>query len=179
VVVKIAGCPLGSDTAKGATRRIVDDNVGLIWLVAAYSQLEAGADGEGQAGISDGADVLLAEEIFQLSKDRDVTGYGVGDVEIEFGIAEVEIAVGEKERVAKVGVKAVEEGRVVGTAGESAFEGCGEFVSGVLDSKEASVRRTAEGTGSDEGTLRSDRNAGQVGVGCGGTGIGVDGIVGE
>ena len=85
--------------------------------VAADADLHAGADGEGQAGVADGADVLLAEKIVELSEDGDVAGGGEDGVEVEFGVAEVEIAVGQQEGVAAVAVVVELEGGVVAAAG--------------------------------------------------------------
>ena len=89
---------------------------------------------------------------------------GVGSVEIEFGVAEVQVAVWEQERVAEVGVEAVEEGGVVGAAGHGSLEGGGEIVAGVSGGEEAGVRRTAEGAGSDERPFCADGDAGKVGI---------------
>jgi len=45
----------------------------LMWRsVAADANLHAGAEGERQAGIANGAYVLLAEEVIELSEDGDV-----------------------------------------------------------------------------------------------------------
>src|SRR5271170_939565 len=62
--------------------------------VAANPDLHAGADREGQARIPNWADVLLAEKIVELSEDGDVAGDGKDVVEVEFGVAVVEIEVG-------------------------------------------------------------------------------------
>jgi hypothetical protein len=44
------------------------------WSVAADSYFEAGADGEGQRRVTDGADVLLTEEVVELGEEGDVVG---------------------------------------------------------------------------------------------------------
>ncbi len=72
--------------------------------VAADSDLYTGTDGERQSGVADGADVLFAEEIVELREDGDVAGGFEDDVEVELGVAEVEVAIGEKKEVAVDGV---------------------------------------------------------------------------
>ena len=64
-------------------------------LVATDADLHAGADRERQARIADGADVLLAEKIVELGEEFDVAGGGEDGVEVELGVTEVEVAVGE------------------------------------------------------------------------------------
>ncbi len=58
-------------------------------------------------------------------------------VEVELGVAEVEIAVGEQEGVAAVAIVVELEGGVVAAAGERAFDGGGEFVGDEFDCEEA------------------------------------------
>jgi hypothetical protein len=48
--------------------------------------------------------VLLAEKIVELGEEGDVAGSSEDDVEVELGVAEVEVAVGEEERVAVIAV---------------------------------------------------------------------------
>ncbi len=117
-------------------------------------------------------------------KTDDPGAEGVGAVEVELGVAEVEVAVGQEEGVAEVGVEAVEEGGVVGAAGQGSFEGGGEFGGGVLGGEEAGVGWATEGTGSDERAFGSDGDAGEVGivvgkaqaVGVAGEGVEDDGV---
>ena len=52
-------------------------------LLATEADLEARANVEGQAGIADGPDVLLAEQVVELGKDGDLPGGGVSEAEIE------------------------------------------------------------------------------------------------
>src|SRR6267154_1313039 len=54
--------------------------------VAADADLHAGADGEGQAGVADGADVWLVEEIVELGEEGDAAGGGEDGVEVELGV---------------------------------------------------------------------------------------------
>ncbi len=61
--------------------------------------------------------MLLAEEIVELGEDGDVAGGGEDGVEVEFGVGEVEVAVGEEEGVAAVAVVVELEGGVVAAAG--------------------------------------------------------------
>ena len=145
--------------------------------VAADSDLHAGADGEGQAGVADGADVLLAEKIVELGEEGDVAGGGEDGVEIELGVGEVEIAVGEEEGVAVVAVVVELEGGVVAAAGDSAFEGGGEAVGGEFGGEEAGAGRAAEGAAADERGEGSDGDAGEVGIEGGGDGVGCEGLV--
>src|SRR5579859_3706078 len=98
--------------------------------VAAYADLHAGANGEGQPGVADGADVLLAEKIVELGEEGDVAGGDEDGVEVEFGVGEVEIAVGEEESVAVVAVIVELEGGVVAVAGECTLDGGGEAAGG-------------------------------------------------
>ncbi len=147
--------------------------------VAADANLHAGADGKGQAGIADGADVLLAEEVVELGEDGDVFVGRVSGVEVELEVAEVEVAVGEEERVSAVAVVVQLEGGVVAVAADSAFDGGGEFFDGVLRGEEAGVGRAAEGSAADQRREGSDRDAGEVGVGGGGYGIVGEGLLDE
>ncbi len=70
--------------------------------------------------------MLLAEQIVELREEGDVAGGGEDQVEIEFGVGEVEIAVGEEEGVAAVAIVVELEGGVVAAAGEGTFERGGE-----------------------------------------------------
>src|ERR1700733_2314379 len=90
------------------------------------------------------------------------------DVEIEFRVAEVQIAVGEKQSVATNAVVVKLEGGVVAAAAEGAFDRGGETIRCVLRGEETGVRRTVEGPAANEGRERSDGDAGKVGVGRGG-----------
>src|ERR1700730_17568837 len=101
--------------------------------VAADSDLHAGADGERQAGVADGADVLLIEKIVELGEESDMAGGFEDGVEVELGVGVVEVGIGEEEEVAVDGVGAgtgvVElEVGVVAAAAEGAFDGSGETV---------------------------------------------------
>ncbi len=108
--------------------------------------------------------MLLAEEIVQLSEGCDARLEGVGEVGVQLGVAEVEIAVGQHEGVAAGDVEAIQEGGVVGAAGQCALEGRSQPVARVLHTEESSVRRTAEGTRADQRAFRSDGDAGKVGI---------------
>ena len=55
----------------------------------------------------------------EFGEDDDPGAEGVGAVEVELGVAEVEVAVGQEEGVSEVGVEAIEEGGVVGAAGQA------------------------------------------------------------
>ncbi len=139
-------------------------------LIAEDFDLHAGADGERQAGIADGADVLLAEKVVELGEEGEVIGGYEGQVEVEFGVAEVEIVIGKEEGVAAVAVVVELEGGVVALAAEGSIDCSGETVGGVLDGEEAGVRRAAEGAVADERRESADRDAGDVRV-DGGRGV--------
>ena len=95
--------------------------------IVADSDFHARANGEWEARIADGADVLLIEKIVELGEDGYVAGDSDDGVEVELGIAEVEIAVGEQERVAAVAIVVELEGGVVAAAGKRAADGGGDF----------------------------------------------------
>src|SRR5580692_5654110 len=118
--------------------------------VATDANLQAGAECKWQAGIADGAYVLLAEEVVELGEDGDVFVGGVGAVDVELQVAKVEIAVGQEEGVAAVAVVVQLEGGVVAAAADSAFNGGGKFFDGVLSGEEADVGWAAEGTAANE-----------------------------
>jgi hypothetical protein len=144
--------------------------------VAADAELHAGANREGQAGVAYGAYVLLAEQVVELSEEGDVAGGGEDGVEVELGVGEVEIAVGEEEGVAVVAVVVELEGGVVAAAGEGSFDGGGEAVGGEFDGEEAGAGRPAEGALTDERREGSDGDSGEVGVEGGGYGVGCKGL---
>ena len=123
--------------------------------------------------------MLLVEEIVELGEDGDVIGGFEDGVEVEFGVAEVEVAVGEEESVAAVAVVVELEGGVVALVAESAFDGGRKSVGGVLDGEETGVRWTAEGSIADEGREGSDGNAGKVGVDGGGDVVGGEGLLND
>lgn len=148
-------------------------------LVASDSDLESGTDGKRQAGIADGANMLLAEQVVELGEDGYVVGGDEEGVHVEFGVAEVQIKIGEQEGVAAVDVVVELEGGVVAAAGESAFEGCGEAAGCVFDGEEAGAWRAAEGAAAYERRKRADGDAGQVGVGGGCAIVGGDGVARE
>src|SRR5271155_3647361 len=73
--------PSAGDLMRGCAHVWIFAYVALMSL-AANSYLHAGTDGKGQARVADGADVLLAEEVVELSEDSNVAGGGVDDVEV-------------------------------------------------------------------------------------------------
>ena len=114
----------------------------------------------------------MAEKIVELGEDGDVIGYFEDGVEVEFGVAEVEVAVREEEVVAVEGACAgtgvVElEGGVIAATAEGAFEGGGETAGGVFGSEEAGVGRALEGAASYQWRESANGNAGKVRVGDG------------
>ena len=119
-------------------------------LIAEDFDLHAGADGKRQAGIANGADMLLAEKIVELGEEGEVTVGCEEQVEIEFRVGEVEVVIGEKECVAAVAVVVELEGGVVAAAAEGAFDGGGETVRSEFGGEETGVRRALEGTAADE-----------------------------
>ena len=116
--------------------------------------------------------MLLAEKIVELGEDGDVVCCSENSVEVEFGVAEVEVAV-RQEKVVEIegssaGASVVQlEGRVVAAAAEGAFEGGGETVGGVFGCEEAGVGRALEGAASYEWRKGANGNAGKVRVGDG------------
>ena len=152
--------------------------------IAADSDFHARANGEWEARKADGADVLLIEKIVELGEDGYVAGDSDDGVEVELGIAEVEIAVGEKKEVSVGGAGGcagvVElECRVVAAAGERAFDRGGKSAGSVLSCEETGVRWSAEGTAANEGRNRSYGNAGDVGVRSGYAVRGCSGVEAE
>ena len=123
--------------------------------------------------------MLLTEKIVELGECGDAPGGLEDEVEIELGVAEVEVAVGEQEGVAAVAVVVKLEGGVVATAAERAFDGGGEAVRGELSCEEAGVGWALEGTAADEGRERSDGDAGEVGIRRGRSICRVGGVGGE
>src|SRR6185437_8279587 len=95
-------------------------------LVAADANFKPGAEGEGQRRIADGTDVLVVQQVLRLREDGEAVGDGEGAAEIELGVAGVEIAVGQQQRIAEIGVITIEEGGVVAAAGVRAEEADGE-----------------------------------------------------
>src|SRR5580704_14672617 len=71
------------------------------WLVSADPHLEAAANGKRQRWVTDGADVLIVHQILALREHRQAIADGVGAAYIDFGVAEVEIAVGQQQRIAE------------------------------------------------------------------------------
>ena len=140
------------------------------------AELYSGTNGEGQARVADGADVLLVEKIVELSEEGDAVGRGEDDVEVEFGVGEVEIVIGKEESVAAVAVVVELEGGVVAAAGEGAFEGGGEAAGCEFGGEEAGAGWAAERTVADEGREGSDGDAGEVWVEGGGYAVGCEGL---
>ena len=89
---------------------------------------------------------------------------GVHQVGVQLGVAEVQIAVGQHQRVAEVRVEAVEEGGVVRAAGQRALERRRQASSRVLHREEAGVRRTPERPRTDQRALRPMAMPGKLGL---------------
>ncbi len=83
---------------------------GRMGLFASEAELQAAAEGEGQTGVADGADVLVVGEVVDLGEEGGVVGQVVGEAEVELDVAKVEIAVGEEEGVGFGGIDVAEEG---------------------------------------------------------------------
>src|SRR5271165_3297635 len=75
------------------------DSCGQLADVAAQGEAQACPDTGGQRGIADGADMLLAEIVFELHVIAQPGCDWDGGSEVELRIAVVEIAIGKKQRV--------------------------------------------------------------------------------
>src|SRR6185312_1406367 len=110
-------------------------------LVSADPHFEPSPEGERQRWVADGANVLVVQQVLELREDGETREDVVGAAEIELGVAEVEVAVGQQQRIAEVGVITIEEGGVVTAAGVGAEEADGELRPRVLRGGEACMRR--------------------------------------
>ena len=76
---------------------------GMVRLSAASrapAKTEAGANRERQAGIADGRDVLIIQQVLGLSVDVHPAQYLETATQIQLGVAVIQIAVGQKKAVA-------------------------------------------------------------------------------
>jgi hypothetical protein len=64
------------------------------------AKAQAGAECEGKAGIADGRDVLVVEKILSLRVDIEPGEPLVAAAEVEFGVAVVEVSIGQQQAVA-------------------------------------------------------------------------------
>ena len=71
---------------------------------ATPAEAKTGADVKGQAGVADGRDVLIVEQIFSLGIDVHPGEQLEAAAQIEFCVSIVEIAVGQQERIGVVGI---------------------------------------------------------------------------
>jgi len=90
---------------------------------------------------------------------------GKDGVEVELGVAEVQIAIGQKKCIAAMEVAVQLEGRVVAPAGERTAKGGGEAWGGELDGEESRLGWTTEGPTADQRRESADSDPGQVGIG--------------
>src|ERR1017187_9765358 len=125
--------------------RAPDPGAGPV-LVPADADLLPRPHRERERWVADGADMLLAEQVIELSEDGHSALDGVHEVGVEPGVAEVEIAVGKNHRVSSGQVRVVEVSRVVGTAGEGTLECSGKLGPRILHREEATMRRAPEGS---------------------------------
>ena len=64
------------------------------------AQAQAGADRERKTGIADWGDVLIIQQVLRLSVDIHPGQHLETAAQIEFGVAVIEIAVGQKQAIA-------------------------------------------------------------------------------
>ena len=83
---------------------------GSMTAARAPATAKACADVERQAGVADGRDVLVVEQILSLGVDVHPFKQLEAAAQIELGVAVVEIAIGQQEAVAAVRVFAFKEG---------------------------------------------------------------------
>ena len=123
--------------------------------------------------------MLLAEEIVELGEDGDVAGGFEDGVEVEFGVAEVEVAVGEEEGVAAVAVVVELEGGVVAAGAESAFDGGGEAVAVYSTAKKPVLGGRRKGRLPTRGERAPMGMPGRLGLMAGGDVVGGEGLLDE
>ena len=71
---------------------------------------QAGAHGEWRAGIADGGDVLIVGEVFRLGINVQPLQQLEAAAQVQLGVAPVQIAIGQHQRVPLVDVFIAEEG---------------------------------------------------------------------
>src|ERR1035437_79757 len=145
------------ETRRPLSPRGLDGNL----LVAGLGPLDAqaGAEGEGQAGIADGGDVPVAGEVLRLAIDTQPGEQFVACAQVQLGVAEVQIAIGQDQGVPLIHVFVAKKSGVVAATGKRRGEYAGEPFAGIAGRKESGVRRTPEGTSAFQRRIDAHGNA--------------------
>ena len=87
--------------------------VSLALTARAPAKTKSRAHGEGKTGIADGRDVLIVQKVFGLGVEVHPIAKLKAAAEIELGVAEIEVAIGEEEAVSSIYVIEGEEVGIV------------------------------------------------------------------
>src|ERR1035441_5238255 len=118
-----------------------------------------GPDSNGQAGIADGSNVPFVQQVLRLSVDRQPGAQTVASAKVQLGVAMIQIAVGQQQAVAAVGIGVLQIGRVVAAAGKGRSENRAELPFRISCREKSRMRRAAEWPGAHEWRNSPNRNS--------------------
>ena len=112
-----------------------------------HRESQAHAEGEGQRWIPDGADSLITGQVVELGVGGQPVQDLIAGAKIELGVTEIQISIGQEQRVPSCQIAAGQERRIVAAGGECCRESYRVLLAVIAHRGIAGMGRTVEGTG--------------------------------